>query len=250
MTQSQWLKKTIADNNMKRGDDPVTMVKDSRKDYCCCVAYCLRMSGDILGTSWDQCVSMVQYCFTSTETIRLVETEKPRAATSTFTQLLNSDERQFPKHYNYDSPTARAHSAKSTGRTSNTATTANWSTKWKRDSSHTPRRLTMTKTGNRRHQVVTSSPVPATEHGEGCWQVSQTAAAKLRRHTATPDRCGANRQQPSTGRQRRHGSSGVNWRRWRIKMSWITDDQTLRWTNNTRLTNGDRRQTKSNDDRW
>ena len=28
------------------------------------------MSVDILGTSWDQCVSMVQYCFTSTETKR------------------------------------------------------------------------------------------------------------------------------------------------------------------------------------
>ena len=27
------------------------------------------VSVDILGTSWDQCVSMVQYCFTSTETI-------------------------------------------------------------------------------------------------------------------------------------------------------------------------------------
>ena len=35
------------------------------------------MSLDILGTSWDQCVSMVQYCFTSTETIRLVRTESP-----------------------------------------------------------------------------------------------------------------------------------------------------------------------------
>ena len=32
---------------------------------------------DILGTSWDQYMSMVQYCFTSTETIRLVRTESP-----------------------------------------------------------------------------------------------------------------------------------------------------------------------------
>ena len=32
---------------------------------------------DILGTSWDQCLSMVQYCFTSMETIRLVRTEHP-----------------------------------------------------------------------------------------------------------------------------------------------------------------------------
>ena len=35
------------------------------------------MSADILGTSWDQCISMVQYCFTSTETIRLVRTDSP-----------------------------------------------------------------------------------------------------------------------------------------------------------------------------
>ena len=35
------------------------------------------MSVDILGTSRDQCVSMVQYCFTSTETIRLVRTDSP-----------------------------------------------------------------------------------------------------------------------------------------------------------------------------
>ena len=41
------------------------------------VASCPRMSVDILGTSWDQCASMVQYCFASTETIRLVRTESP-----------------------------------------------------------------------------------------------------------------------------------------------------------------------------
>ena len=35
------------------------------------------MSADILGTSRDQCVSMVQYSFTSTETIRLVRTDSP-----------------------------------------------------------------------------------------------------------------------------------------------------------------------------
>ena len=35
------------------------------------------MSVDILGTSWNQCVSMVQYCFTSMETIRLVRTDNP-----------------------------------------------------------------------------------------------------------------------------------------------------------------------------
>ena len=37
------------------------------------------MSVDILRTSGcDQCVSMVQYCFTSTETIKLVRKESPR----------------------------------------------------------------------------------------------------------------------------------------------------------------------------
>ena len=35
------------------------------------------MSADITGTSWDQCRSMVQYSFTSTETRRLVRTDSP-----------------------------------------------------------------------------------------------------------------------------------------------------------------------------
>ena len=35
------------------------------------------MSVDILGTSWDQCRSVVQYSFTSTEARRLVRTESP-----------------------------------------------------------------------------------------------------------------------------------------------------------------------------
>ena len=49
------------------------------------------VSVDILGTSWDQCVSMVQYCFTSTETIRLVRTESPgRPPRLSHTRLLNS----------------------------------------------------------------------------------------------------------------------------------------------------------------
>ena len=131
--------------------------------------------------------------------------------------LVNEKHETVPKTL-CSSSTARAHSAKSTGRISNTATPGNWSTKWECDSqlvsnlsqilcgqqSH-PSSM-MTKTGDRRHQVVTSRPVPATEHGEGCRQVSQTAAAKLRRPTATPDRCGANRQQPLTNRQRRHVS--------------------------------------------
>ena len=40
---------------------------------------------DILGTNYDQCVSMVQCCFTSTETIRLIGTGRPGGL-----QLLNS----------------------------------------------------------------------------------------------------------------------------------------------------------------
>ena len=38
-------------------------------------ASCPRMSVDILETNCDQCRSTVRYCFTSTETIRLVRTE-------------------------------------------------------------------------------------------------------------------------------------------------------------------------------
>ena len=34
------------------------------------------MSDDILGTCWDQCRSLVQYSFTSTETRRLVRTDR------------------------------------------------------------------------------------------------------------------------------------------------------------------------------
>ena len=33
---------------------------------------------DILGTNCDQCVSMVQCCFMSTETIRLIRMGRPR----------------------------------------------------------------------------------------------------------------------------------------------------------------------------
>ena len=46
------------------------------------------MSVDILGTICDQYLSMVQCCFTSTETVRLIRTESP--GLSTFIQLLNS----------------------------------------------------------------------------------------------------------------------------------------------------------------
>ena len=46
---------------------------------------------DILGTNCDQCVCMVQCCFTSTETVRLIRTGSPGRLPSTFTQLLNSE---------------------------------------------------------------------------------------------------------------------------------------------------------------
>ena len=41
------------------------------------VMMCPQMSADILGTSCDQCRSMIQYSFTSTETRRLVRTDSP-----------------------------------------------------------------------------------------------------------------------------------------------------------------------------
>ena len=53
-----------------------------QKDSLCyyrwwCKALCPQMSVDILGTSCDQCLSMVQCCFTSTETVKLIRTESP-----------------------------------------------------------------------------------------------------------------------------------------------------------------------------
>ena len=45
---------------------------------------------DIIGTNCDQCVNMVQCCFTSTETVRLIRDGEPRTDTSTFTQILSS----------------------------------------------------------------------------------------------------------------------------------------------------------------
>ena len=57
------------------------------------------MSVDILGTSWDQCASMVQYCFTSMETIRLVRTESPgrppRLSHSSWTLLWRLGKREI-----------------------------------------------------------------------------------------------------------------------------------------------------------
>ena len=42
-----------------------------------CRASCPRMSADIFGTNCDQCLSMVQCYFTSTETVKLIRTESP-----------------------------------------------------------------------------------------------------------------------------------------------------------------------------
>ena len=57
------------------------------------------MSVDILGTSCDQCRSMVQYCFTSTETRRLVRTSSPgrppRLSHSSWTMSKSGKEQWF-----------------------------------------------------------------------------------------------------------------------------------------------------------
>ena len=47
------------------------------------------MSVDILGTSWDQCWSVVQYSFTSTETRRLVRTDSHLDSHGTAPELSN-----------------------------------------------------------------------------------------------------------------------------------------------------------------
>ena len=76
-----------------------------------CRASCPRMSVDILGTNCDQCVCMVQCCFTSTETIRLIRMESPgrppqlshsswtpnivRVVTGCILYILNSDHPSF-----------------------------------------------------------------------------------------------------------------------------------------------------------
>ena len=54
------------------GDDDVEL--DGDDDVELNVLGC---SVDILGTNCDQCVSMVQYCFTSTKTIKLIRTGSP-----------------------------------------------------------------------------------------------------------------------------------------------------------------------------
>ena len=66
---------------------------------CCwwwCRDSCPRMSVDILGTNCDQCLSMVQCCFTSTETGRLIRTESPgrppRLSHSSWTQTHTGEE--------------------------------------------------------------------------------------------------------------------------------------------------------------
>ena len=49
-----------------------------------------------VGTSWDQCWSMVQYCFMSTESVRLVRTDSPgrppRLSHSSWTMCLSASE--------------------------------------------------------------------------------------------------------------------------------------------------------------
>ena len=45
----------------------------------------LGCQADIFGTNCDQCVCMVQCCFTSTETVRTIMDGEPRTATWTFT---------------------------------------------------------------------------------------------------------------------------------------------------------------------
>ena len=72
---------------------------------------------DILGTNCDQCLSTVQRCFTSTETVRLIRTEsperppplshmlrQPRTATSTFTHVTTAQDGHLHFHTCYDSP--------------------------------------------------------------------------------------------------------------------------------------------------
>ena len=55
-----------------------------------CKASCPQMFSDILGTNCDQCLSTVQCCFTSTETVRFIRTESPgqppRLSHSSWTQ--------------------------------------------------------------------------------------------------------------------------------------------------------------------
>jgi len=66
------------------------------------------MSVDILGTSWDQCWSMVQYSFMSTETRRLVRTDSPgrppRLSHSSWTM------QRWPKKANWGWGSARKES--------------------------------------------------------------------------------------------------------------------------------------------
>ena len=63
------------------------------------------MSVDILGTSWDQCRSMVQYSLTSTETRRLVRMDSPgrppRLSHSSWTIHVLDSSVQFKMVYIY-----------------------------------------------------------------------------------------------------------------------------------------------------
>ena len=68
-------------------------VTDNSNWWRWCRASCPRMSVDILETNCDQCLSMVQCCFTSTETVRFIRTElsqgpPPRLSHSSWTLKL------------------------------------------------------------------------------------------------------------------------------------------------------------------
>ena len=67
------------------------------------------MSVDVLETSWDQCRSMVQYSFTSTETRRLVRSDSPGRPPGT----LGKDRLSMPVLTPATSPSARLPFAKS-----------------------------------------------------------------------------------------------------------------------------------------
>ena len=135
----------------------------------------------------------------------------------------------------YNSSTSQALSVKSTSRTSNTMTTGNWSPKWKRDSSHTlhrqwQRRVTddtkssraapcqqqnTMKGADRRHRLPQQSYNTTPQH--------QTCAVP----TDSEHRPVANIDMAVVG---------LTEERWRIKMSWRSDDQMIQWTDNTWLT--------------
>ena len=69
--------RTIRDGEARTATPIFTHLLNSERNRWWRRASCPRMSADILGTNCDQCVSMVQCCFTSTETVRLIRTGSP-----------------------------------------------------------------------------------------------------------------------------------------------------------------------------